>query len=388
MEQEPVRKKPGLLELLDKWEKQGASDAEIGEGIKTYFSRKARERGFPMRGTFELTPLCNLDCKMCYVHMTGEQLAARHQSVLSTERWKQIMSQAIDAGMIDALLTGGEAMLHPGFDELYLYLQSEGVEINVKSNGLLLTKERVNFFRKHVPQAIQISLYGSDDDSYELITGRRCYSAVIEGIQRVLDAGLELRVAITSSRYMLDNIEAMLELLHARGIEYIMASDLFEPRDETGRSTEALGLTLDEFIELKKVEARINGRKLVPVCAREVPASGSDQQMDQRGLRCGAGRESFAVSWKGKMSPCLMLNSICEDLQSVTFEDAWRKIHKAVLNYPIPRECLGCCYQSICPICVVQHAYGASIGHADPRFCERMRRMVSEGIVTKTRIMR
>lgn len=31
--------------------------------------KKAFEDGIPISGTFELTPRCNFDCKMCYVHL-------------------------------------------------------------------------------------------------------------------------------------------------------------------------------------------------------------------------------------------------------------------------------------------------------------------------------
>ena len=30
---------------------------------------RTREADVPYSGSFELTPLCNLDCKMCYVHL-------------------------------------------------------------------------------------------------------------------------------------------------------------------------------------------------------------------------------------------------------------------------------------------------------------------------------
>lgn len=37
--------------------------------------RKAFTDGIPISGTFELTPRCNFDCKMCYVHLKEEQIS-------------------------------------------------------------------------------------------------------------------------------------------------------------------------------------------------------------------------------------------------------------------------------------------------------------------------
>ena len=123
------QKQPGLLELLEQWEKQGASDAEKTMWMNRYLDAKARNQGIPLHGTFELTPLCNLDCKMCYVHLSQKQLKESGKELLTVEQWKNIMDQAIAEGMLHATLTGGEALLYPGFDELYLHLMEQGVEV-------------------------------------------------------------------------------------------------------------------------------------------------------------------------------------------------------------------------------------------------------------------
>ena len=379
MAQEPTQKQPGLLELLDEWEKQGASDAEIGEGVKTYFSRKARERGFPMRGTFELTPLCNLDCKMCYVHMTSEQLATRRQSVLSTESWKRIMSQAIDAGMIDALLTGGEAMLHPGFDELYLHLVEHGIELNVKTNGLLLTEERVAFLKQYKPFAVHVSLYGSNDEGYERVTGHKVFSRVLNGIKRALDAGLPLQLAITPSKYMRGDIEATVELAESLGCPYLLNADLVSPRGETERADKRHDLTLDEYIEIYKQLAERKGHHYLPACAKDMPAIRTGEA-PVRGLLCGAGRDGFAVNWRGQMQPCLMMTEFALDLEEASFEDCWRQINRFTTTYPRPQECEGCSFQGVCTPCVVLHAAGAPQGHANLEMCRKMKRLFLAGI--------
>ena len=66
---------------------------------------KTREADIPYIGNFELIPLCNLDCKMCYVHLQDPSVWHR---MLSGEQWISIIQQAIDAGLMEALLTGGE----------------------------------------------------------------------------------------------------------------------------------------------------------------------------------------------------------------------------------------------------------------------------------------
>lgn len=113
-------KQPSTLrELLNQLNSQGVTDYRRYEAVRTFLGFKAREKALPISGSFELTPLCNLDCKMCYVHLNKDQMAGA--SLLSAAQWKDIMQQAIDNGMMYARLTGGECLTYPGFKELYLF---------------------------------------------------------------------------------------------------------------------------------------------------------------------------------------------------------------------------------------------------------------------------
>ena len=59
--------------------------------------QNARENDTPISGCFELTPLCNLDCKMCYVHLSDSTVKER---MLDGDRWIDLMGQAIENGMM------------------------------------------------------------------------------------------------------------------------------------------------------------------------------------------------------------------------------------------------------------------------------------------------
>ena len=143
-----------LRELLAQLDAQGITDYRRYRQVRQFLGFKAREKNIPLSGTFELTPLCNLDCKMCYVHLNREQMQGAE--LLSVGTWKDIMRQAVDAGMMFARLTGGECLTYPGFKELYCYLQSLGVEVSVLSNGILMNEEMVDFFKQNPPPGVQV----------------------------------------------------------------------------------------------------------------------------------------------------------------------------------------------------------------------------------------
>lgn len=365
-----------LFQLLRQLDEQGITDHRRYAAVKRFLNFKAREKLTPVSGSFELTPLCNLDCKMCYVHLNREQL--RGAELLTTDQWKQLMKQAVDAGMMYAALTGGECLTYPGFKELYLYLRSMGVETSILSNGILMDTEMVEFLKENPPSYIQISLYGASEEAYERVTGQRRFNTVVENLKRIRDAGLPLTAAVTPNAFMEDG-EDILRLLHDLAIPFRINSGLIAPREETGRDT--LEADLDTYVKLMRLQRTLKGKDILPECDPEsLPDVGGTGE-SQKGVRCGAGRSGFSIGWDGNMRPC---NGFpCEPAHPLEtgFMDAWRKLNAIARDFPLPIECSGCKYESACKHCVAEHASGAPIGHASPAICAWGRRMAAEGLI-------
>ena len=97
--------------------------------VTEYLHAKAAYLGIPLSGTFELTPCCNMACKMCYVRMTPSEQAAI--APLRTAReWLELGKAAKDAGMVYLLLTGGEPFLRPDFQEIFQGYRQSGSKDN------------------------------------------------------------------------------------------------------------------------------------------------------------------------------------------------------------------------------------------------------------------
>ena len=71
------------FEYIENLRKQNGKKVQHFGTFSRYLEGKAREKGVPLSGQFELTPLCNFSCKMCYVHLDADQLAGR--KVLATD---------------------------------------------------------------------------------------------------------------------------------------------------------------------------------------------------------------------------------------------------------------------------------------------------------------
>ena len=366
-----------LQALLRQLDEQGITDYRRYQQVRRYLSFKAREKNLPISNSFELTPLCNLDCKMCYVHLQREQMHGAE--LLTTEQWKDIMRQSIDAGMLFATLTGGECLTYPGFDELYLFLQENGVQVGVLSNGLLMDADRIAFFQQHPPALIQITLYGASEEAYERVTGKRMFTRVMENLHRIREAELPMCVSVTPNAFMTDG-EAAVRLLHAEGFSFNINSGLMAPREETGRKL--ADADLDEYVSMLRLRGELTGMPMEPECdVDSLPDIGGGNAVAPKGVLCGAGRSGFSIDWQGGMKPCNTFPSTSENVLALGIGEAWRRTNHTAMNYPRPAECEDCAYQSVCKRCVSEHAASAKPGHASPMVCAWGKRMVAEGLL-------
>lgn len=365
-----------LSQLIAQLNARGVNDYRRYEAVRKFLNFKARDKGVPISGAFELTPLCNLDCKMCYVHLNKTQMQGAQ--LLTVEQWKQIMQQAIDEGMMYARLTGGECLTYAGFRELYLFLRDRGVETVILTNGLLLDEDITAFLRNNPPAAIQVSLYGAGEDTYEQVTGKRTFSLVMENLRRIKAAKIPLTIAVTPSEYMTD-AEQILRLLCEEDLPFNINASILPPRPETGRVL--ADANQDTYISMLKLRLHLKGKELIVEGDPErLPDPGGKQGNPVFGVTCGAGRSGFAIDWQGNMRPCNNFPCEGENVLSLGFNEAWRRTNHTAAHYPLPTECEGCAYHGLCMHCVAAHAAGAKPGHANPAVCAMGRRMVTEGL--------
>ena len=333
---------------------------------------RTREADVPYHGSFELTPLCNLDCKMCYVHL--QDPSVKHQ-MLSGEQWLSIIQQAIDAGMMEALLTGGEAMTHPAFWDIYMYLINHGIVTQVKTNGILLNEEAIKRFQQYPPYKLDISLYGCDSESYVAVTGVDAYEQVVSHIQKAVDAGLHIQIMITPSSYMSPWTERVMKLAGSFGVSVMVNDSLIDPHDNTGRKKADFDIPLEEDMSIN-AKTKEMLPPLYDAADHEFFMKRRNRpHVSGKGLYCDAGRSGFAVNWDGVMVPCLTFprDVVFAHPLRDGFRQAWNEVNEGVKNYEVPKACHSCELNDKCHYCPMQHPKGAAKHQCDPDYCNYMK---------------
>lgn len=365
-----------IFDLIDQIKESDTQDDVIKQRIAYFLKDKAREVGSPYHGHFELTPLCNLNCKMCYVHLQKDQLGGKR--LLFGEEWINLIQQAISAGLVTASLSGGECLTYPWFEEVYLFLKSRGIITTIMTNGLLLDHERLEFFKKYSPHRIKISLYGDSDDVYEKVTGKRAFTTIIHNIKRAKQENLPLKISITPNIHFLDSIKDTIELVKSLDIPYEINLGLMTPRCDTGREKDENDIPYEKYIDIFTFNRALNGKPPIP--HKTVPFRFREMGFKNAGLRCGAGRSTFAICWDGIMTPCSQLNSIMAYPLKDGFQSSWNSINREVNNYPRFIQCDECIYSNACSFCAAENEKIASKYELDREWCERTWKLVENGL--------
>ena len=165
------------------------------------FHKQVWERAFadgiPISGTFELTPRCNFNCKMCYVHLKTEDIPRYGQEV-SAKEWLRVAEEACDAGTTWVCVTGGEPLMHPEFEEIWTGLAQMGFFLTLQTNASLITGKMVELLERYPPRQAKVTLYGTTDEVYEAVCEvKDGFTRVNDGIHTLMSLGIPVELVST-----------------------------------------------------------------------------------------------------------------------------------------------------------------------------------------------
>ena len=349
--------------------------------IATYLHEKGRRMGLPIAGNFELTPRCNFNCPMCYVHMTPGQIAASGRQELTAGQWIDLATQARDMGMVFALLTGGEPLIRPDFFEIYDGFKKLGLMISINTNGSLLKEETLERFLADPPTRFNISLYGGSNATYEAMCGTAAYEPVKDAIRQLRKAGVDvsLNLSITPMNHM--DLEKIYRDAVALDVNVKAASYMYPPIRVNGSAygqsnrltPEEAALAMVQWDRIrfdpetfaqraKNLEEMTLQREGCPVAEGE-------------GVTCRAGSTAFWLNWDGTMTPCGMMTTPVAHPLTTGFAPAWQSIRTQTAAIRLPSQCSSCSHKHICGVCAaVCHTETGHFDQVPEYVCEKARR--------------
>lgn len=337
-------------------------DLKIEPRLTRYMYSKASMAKIPLGGTFELTPVCNFHCQMCYIRKSPEEVKAHCRPCMTLERWLEIAEKARKRGMLYLLLTGGEPFLWEDFWTLYEELSKMGFLISINSNGTLIDEETVERLKKTPPTRINITLYGAGSSSYARLCGAPDgFERTSRAIEMLRKAGIMVKLNGSLTPDNAEDLEACIAYAQDHGLIYETTAYMFPPiRRDIAMSGRNERFTPEKaaFYRLKSYRLQFGEELYIKYLENIekgfIPPLGMDEScadsVDGK-IRCRAGNASFWVTWDGWLTPCGLMTDPKIDLYEEQFEDAWRKMVKECAALKLSGACAKCPDQKLCHSC-------------------------------------
>lgn len=184
---------------------------------------------------------CNLSCSYC----VAESYVGADRRGLDTVQVKRVIDEAIELGMSDLFLTGGEPFILHDIFAMIGYGLEHMQHVTVLSNGILLKGNRLTQLEA-LPHrerlTIQISLDGSRADIHDCYRGAGSWQKAIDAITRLQQAGFHVRLGTTHTPENGHDLSAMCEL--HRSLHIPDEDHIIRPLVRRGFSAKGMALSL------------------------------------------------------------------------------------------------------------------------------------------------
>lgn len=320
---------------------------ELGYGdFSQRLHQAAHTQRLPLVGSMELNFRCNLRCQHCYVAHGHNGLPGQQE--LNLAEIQRIFTEITQAGTLWFLLTGGEPLVRRDFPDIYLAAKRSGLITTLFTNGTLLTPRLADLLAEYPPFAVEITLYGYTQETYERVTAiPGSYARCRRGIDLLLERRLPLRLKTIVMRLNQHELADMQAFASRLGVPFRFDPILNAGFKDCGRARQ-LRLSPQEIVALDLAdEQRMQGWQQFSQRYLQAP------RLDAGRLyACGAGVNTYHIDPYGQLSLCMLARQQSFDLRQGSFEQGWQFLAGVRSQPSVGRyECGDCRLRPLCGQC-------------------------------------
>lgn len=255
----------------------------------------------------EVTNRCNLRCPCC-ASASGK---ARPDEMDLCEM-KGVVRDLAALGCRDFTMLGGEFLLRPDWYDIASEVKDAGMELQLITNGLLVTPEVRRRFRALDPQTVCVSIDGASPESYRAARGVDGFAKCRALLDELVADGFRQVSAITTfNAKNIGDFDAFAEMF--RGTDIVWQVQMAHKGGE--RFPDELLMTREQYaVFVEKATHWLYDRYgelkiLVMDDFGYFPLTPKLRFLCQRWNGCQAGRRVIGIRANGDVLPCLSLGS-------------------------------------------------------------------------------
>lgn len=355
--------------------------------IQERILEKASYARIPIMCSFELLPVCNLKCKMCYVRKSMDYVRV-NGGLKDGDWWLALAAEGAKHGLLYPLLTGGEPFLHPDFERILAGMIDMGLQVSINTNGTMIDRKRAEFLSQHRPVRINLTLYGASAETYRRLCGNGdAYENLLQGVALLKEYGIPLKFNCSVTPDNVAELPDMIAFAKEQDCPIQVATYMFPPlrrdsslvgqNDRLSPEDAALARVTAEHLQSEPgwfVGQAMQFQHFVPLDQEPWKMGAGAEE----GLRCRAGLSSLWVDWQGNFSNCGMYPSARTELQGSTFAESWKRIVEDTAAVRYHAACFSCPNRPLCHPCIamVYNECGSHSGR--PEYLCRMNQALSK----------
>jgi MoaA/NifB/PqqE/SkfB family radical SAM enzyme len=238
---------------------------------------------------FQYDYTCNFHCQHC--DTTGLRDNKNKKRFFTPDDVKELSRQADEMGLAHIVVTGGEPLVFPDFDDIVKAIDPQKFYITSDTNGWFLDAKRAKHLKSIGVDKIQLSLdslNAKEHDEFRRKPGshERC----IRAIDAALDAGLNIiiQTVVTKQRVRSKEFIEFLEFLNGKGVGVFVT--YAKPVGEWEGNFDVL-VNRDDMDYMRELEKKYN------VFTHLTPSYGLN-------LGCIAVKRMVSITKWGDVMPC------------------------------------------------------------------------------------
>jgi MoaA/NifB/PqqE/SkfB family radical SAM enzyme len=317
---------------------------QIRDFVEEHFGNKR----LPLHGGIEITSKCNLACVHCY----AESCRSSHKRDMANNEVKYIIDQITDAGAIEIFLTGGEVLVRPDFEDIYVYAKKKGLIVALLSNAVLFNERIINTIMEYPVSIVSITMYGRTREVYEAVTRvPGSHDRFMKCIEMLNNNRVPFELKAIGLKTNYHEILHISDFAKELNVSFRYAFNI-RPMSDGNIAPLNLRLSSDEafWFDIND-EARRNFWRKVAL-DESIQKVGSRRQTRCLYL-CQIAQKNFFISSEGLLRPCNRVRYSGYDLLNGNFIEGWDTFcnyfvdAKASEKFPCP-ECVAFKYCEQC----------------------------------------
>jgi radical SAM protein with 4Fe4S-binding SPASM domain len=264
----------------------------------------------PLSVHVDLTMRCNERCLHCY-------RVIERRPELTTEELKALLDDVARAGTLYLTFSGGEVFLRKDLFELIEHARRLHFDVRLKSNALLVTKEKAARLRALGVRQVDISIYSTDPAIHDWVTKvPGSLERSLEGAALLRDAGITVKLNCPLMKQNVGQygeIRALAERLGALcGFDPMITA-----KNDGDASPIKLRITRKDLMQVLQDPA------MNPDLGKREACETSPVRPDLDEIPCGASHNACYISAYGDVMPCVAMPVACGNVRDEPFAEIW-----------------------------------------------------------------